>query len=73
MIGVSEYSTADLTETGLQIIENAVCYLLGISHPDDTTNLMQPAIVPQAMKILTDQGIVIIRDRKRYTILGSCI
>lgn len=73
MIGVSEYSTADLTETGLQIIENAVCYLLGISHPDDTTNLMQPAIVPQAMKILTDQGIVIIRDRKRYTILGSCM
>lgn len=34
MIGVSEYSTADLTEQGKQVIENAILYLLGIDIPE---------------------------------------
>ncbi len=71
MIGVSEYSTASLTETGLQVIENAVIYLLGLPHSGETTDLVHPDITPQARKILTPQGMVIVRDGKRYTILGN--
>ena len=33
MIGVSEYSTAHLTQQGKQLIENAILYLLGITMP----------------------------------------
>ena len=33
MIGVSEYSTANLTFEGKRLIENAICYLLGIPIP----------------------------------------
>ena len=33
MIGVSEYSTANLTTEGLKLIENAICLLLGIPNP----------------------------------------
>ena len=33
MIGVSEYSTAYLTNEGKQLIENAILYLLGIQMP----------------------------------------
>jgi glycosyltransferase involved in cell wall biosynthesis len=33
MIGVSEYSTANLTYEGKRLIENAICYLLGIPIP----------------------------------------
>lgn len=73
MVGVSEYSTADLTETGLQVIENAVIYLLGILHPGNTTDLKYADIAPQATKILTPRGVVIVRNGKRYTILGSCM
>lgn len=73
MLGISEYSTANLTDTGLQIIDNAVRYLLGIPHSDDTTDLVNSAIVPQAKKILTPHGIVIVREEKRYTVLGICM
>jgi hypothetical protein len=38
MIGVSEYSTANLTDQGKQLIENAILYLLGI---DMATGLEQ--------------------------------
>ena len=33
MIGVSEYSTAHLTQQGKQLIENAILYLLGVDMP----------------------------------------
>ena len=33
MIGVSEYSTAYLTQQGKQLIENAILYLLGVDMP----------------------------------------
>ena len=38
MIGVSEYSTAYLTLTGKRLIENAICYLLGINMPQGIEN-----------------------------------
>lgn len=34
MIGVSEYSTAYLTEQGKRLIENAILYLLGVERPE---------------------------------------
>ena len=45
MIGVSEYSTADLTYDGKRLIENAICYLLGIPMP---TAIEQTNINPKS-------------------------
>lgn len=39
MIGVSEYSTANLTTTGKQLIENAILLLLGIDMPMGTEHI----------------------------------
>ena len=48
MIGVSEYSTTYLTFAGKRLIENAICYLLGIPIPTNLeltkTNNQQSAI-----------------------------
>lgn len=33
MIGISEYSSADLTEDGKRLVENAIYYLLGMDFP----------------------------------------
>ncbi len=38
MIGVSEYSTAALTQDGMQLIENAILYQLGIRMPQGFDN-----------------------------------
>lgn len=38
MIGVSEYSTANLTTEGKQLIENAILLLLGIDMPESISN-----------------------------------
>lgn len=38
MIGVSEYSTTDLTQEGMQLIENAILYLLDIDIPAGVEN-----------------------------------
>ena len=38
MIGVSEYSTAYLTDEAKKLIENAILYLLGIEMPTGLTN-----------------------------------
>jgi len=35
MIGVSEYSTVNLSYQGKRLIENAICYLLGMNIPTD--------------------------------------
>jgi hypothetical protein len=45
MIGVSEYSTANLTAEGKKLIENAICLLLGIpnKHPQGIEN--QPSAI----------------------------
>lgn len=39
MIGVSEYSTAELTEQGKRLIENAILYQLGIDLPTGIENI----------------------------------
>jgi hypothetical protein len=38
MIGISEYSTAYLTATGSQLIENSCYYLMGMSIPVSRVN-----------------------------------
>ena len=45
MIGVSEYSTANLTAEGKKLIENAICLLLGIPnlHPQGIEN--HPSVI----------------------------
>jgi len=46
MVGVSEYSTAYLTQQGKQLIENAILYLLGVHMPTgfglSATNIQKP-------------------------------
>ncbi len=44
MIGVSEYSTANLTDDATKLIDNACCYLLGISIGTTITSLTDTAI-----------------------------
>ncbi len=70
MIGVSEYSTANLTNDGLRLIENAILYLLGIlpTGIDDALSTQASAI-----KTLKDGQIVIIKNGKHYSILGTQI
>jgi len=42
MIGVSEYSTAYLTEEGMRLIENAILYQLGIQRSTELENQESP-------------------------------
>lgn len=71
MVGISEYSTAYLTDDALQIIENAIYYLLDMQTPPRDTYLKETEIVPQTDKILTPQGVVILRGNQRYNVLGQ--
>ncbi|MGM9838246.1 MAG: hypothetical protein ACI30A_07165 [Paludibacteraceae bacterium] len=72
-IGVSEYSTAYLTEDGLQLIENAIYYLLGLPIPAPSTHLHTPIIPSTATKILTPNGVRICSNRKCYNLLGLVV
>ncbi len=72
MIGLSEYSTAYLTQDGLRLVENAVYYLLGKTTPDRTTGVVSPEVnSTQAKKILTPAGIRILRSGRMYTLMGQ--
>ncbi len=74
MIGLSEYSTAYLTEDGTRLVENAVYYLLGKTTPDRTTVDVAPAQkTDTAVKILTPAGIRIRRGDRLYTIMGQAL
>ena len=70
MIGVSEYSTANLTADGLKLIENAILYLLNMTP----TAIESIDSENQAFdKILQDGRIILIRNNKQYSILGTNI
>ena len=72
MIGLSEYSTAYLTQDGLRLVENAVYYLLGKTTPDRSTEMVSPEVdSTQAKKILTPTGIRILRGGQMYTLMGQ--
>ncbi len=73
MLGVSEYSTAQLTDTGLQLIENCIYYLLGLPMPSHTPSDIEaitPVAKPTVKKVLTPQGILIRRGEHTYTLTG---
>ena len=74
-IGISEYSTVYLTDEALQLLENAVYYLLSIPLPQGPTQGItidqQPH--PTIRKVCTSQGIRLIIGDKTYDLLGRAI
>ena len=75
MIGVSEYSTANLTNAGLRLIENAIYYLLDMNVPAGMFpespfkgDLEGPA---PCRKYLLNGQLIIERDSVRYDISGK--
>lgn len=71
MIGVSEYSTAYLTHAGKRLIENAICYLLGMAIPTHTEHIS--ATKPIASKYIHNGQIYIRINQQLYTITGQKI
>ena len=71
MIGVSEYSTAHLTHAGKRLIENAICYLLGMTIPTNTEHIS--AEQPIATKYIYNGQIYIRINQQLYTITGQKI
>lgn len=71
MIGVSEYSTAHLTHAGKRLIENAICYLLGMTIPTNTEHIS--AEQPIATKYIHNGQIYIRINQQLYTITGQKI
>ncbi|MBR4263619.1 MAG: hypothetical protein IKQ48_03490 [Paludibacteraceae bacterium] len=64
MVGVSEYSTALLTTDGKHLIENAICYLLGIPN----THIPDPEAITttDAAQNITNKAIKFIENGKLY-------
>lgn len=71
MIGVSEYSTAYLTHAGKRLIENAICYLLGITIPTNTEHINAEQTI--ASKYIHNGQIYIAINNQLYTIIGHKI
>lgn len=72
VIGVSEYSTADLTDTGLHLIENAIYYLLGMPMQEHQSSGIEKIVAtPKAEKIMLNGQLIIIKDGVRYNALGQ--
>ena len=70
MIGVSEYSTANLTTDGMQLIENAILYQLGIEMPQSIIN--QQAQINNH-KYIKDGKLYIQMGSVVYDAIGRCI
>lgn len=76
MMGISEYSTAYLTNPALQVIENACCYLLGMDIPSYTA-LPQPE--QDQWQIRTMPGMIEVQGEndvqalRLYSITGQTI
>lgn len=76
MMGISEYSTAYLTNPALQVIENACCYLLGMDIPSYTA-LPQPK--QDQWQIRTMPGMIEVQGEndvqalRLYSIAGQTI
>ena len=72
MIGISEYSTADLTEDGKRLVENAIYYLLGMDFP--TGWEQQTSDNNQTHTKLIQNGTLFIQlGETVYDITGRCI
>lgn len=74
-IGISEYSTAYLTNEALQVLENTVYYLLSMPLPQGPTQEVATAQLPHTTmrKVCTPQGIRLLIGDKTYDLLGRVI
>jgi hypothetical protein len=72
MIGISEYSSADLTEDGKQLVENAIYYLLGMDFP--TGWVQQTSDNNQTHTKFIQNGTLFIQMGEAvYDVTGRCI
>ena len=71
MIGVSEYSTANLTSDGVRLIENAILYLLKDSSTD--IEHAQTTASVEATKVIRNGQIYILKNGQYYTLLGTSV
>ena len=71
-IGVSEYSTAYLTNEALQVLENTVYYLLSLPLPQGPTQEVATDKLPHptVRKVCTLQGIRLLIGDKTYDLFG---
>ena len=71
-IGISEYSTAYLTNEALQVLENTVYYLLSMPLPQGTTQEVATDKLPHpaVRKVCTLQGIRLLIGDKTHDLLG---
>ena len=78
MIGVSEYSTANLTDDGKQLVLNGIYYMLNMQprQPEEeepSTNVTNNSI-QRATKIFHNGRLIIIgADGRKYSVLGQII
>lgn len=68
MIGISEYSTANLTHSALRLVENAIYYLLGMDCP---VGIQQIRELDNIKKYYIDNQLIIERNGIRYSVLGQ--
>lgn len=77
MFGVSEYSTTQLTDNGLQLIENCLCYLLGLpltqGSSSDNTELESVPANTNVEKVFREGCLYIQRNGILYSITGQLI
>lgn len=71
MIGISEYSTENLTSAGLKMLSNGICYMLNISETGLGMQTESP--ITNAQKRMTPNGIVIYKNGEQYTLMGQKI
>lgn len=71
-IGISEYSTAYLTNEALQVLENTVYYLLSLPLPQGPTQEVATDKLPHpaVRKVCTLQGIRLLIGDKTYDLFG---
>ena len=70
MIGVSEYSTANLTTDGMKLIENAILHLLSVSIPQGIENHQSPIT---NHKYIKDGHLFIQTGSALYDATGRCL
>lgn len=70
MIGVSEYSTAFLSEQGKRLIENAILYLLDIDIP---TGIAHSTTQPVIRKYIRDGRLYLQTGNALYDVTGRCL
>lgn len=79
-IGISEYSTANLSKSGQQLVSNAVYYLLGLPIPSknvwneqNNTSINTSEETQKAVKIIRNGQLMIIKDGRTYDIFGLLV